>query len=254
MEKLKTIRQIWNKFMLKTNNIDRLMTDKIEDFILIQEQPIPIQIKNVTGIEDGKDRVLFIGNFNFDNEHKFFHQWAKIISLLSAKIINMGLLESRRKDLLKKASFDMLANGKWMLEFLLMDKWLKKQMCKLIGKTLLKQQAYIMNERGVREKESWQNCSYRFFRKNITKELLIQICWLIYIYNFDSQKKSLRFVAEKIELQQLEQTYIPFWLQNLGGLTGKFGNAQVENIDYYCSDLESEDSKNSEMGQTFSKR
>lgn len=237
--------------MLNTKSIDRIFTDKVEEYVLIQEQPIPIQIKNVTGIEDGKDRVLFIGNFNFDNEHKFFHQWAKIIGLLSARIINFDILEKRRTELFKKASFDMLANGKWMLEFLLMDKWLKKQLCKLIGKTLLKQQAYVLNERGIRKEKSWKNCTYRFFRKNITKELLIQICWLIYLYNFDSQKKSLKFVAEKIELQQLEETYIPFWLQNLAGLTGKSVSAQVENIDYYCSDLLSEDSKNSEMGKKF---
>lgn len=239
MEKLKEIRRIYNKFMMSTNSIDKLMTEKVEDYVLIQEQPLPILIKDTCGM--GGDRILYVGNFNFDNEHTFFHQWAKILSLLSSKLINMDLAEVRRRELLEKASFDMLAEGKWMLEFLMMDTWLKKQLCKLINKTLLKQQAYVM-VKDERILKKWKNCSYKFFRKNITKELLIQICHMIYLYNFDSQKKSLRFVVEKLGMKQLEETYIPFWLQNLDGLTGGFVSAQVPNIDYYCGDLENEGS------------
>jgi hypothetical protein len=243
MEKLKEIRKMWNKFMLKQNSIDRLLTDKVEDYVLIQEQPLPILIKDTCGM--GGDRVLYVGNFNLDNEHKFFHEWAKIIGLLSAKIINMQLSKKRKTELLRKADFDMLVEGKWMLEFLMMDKWLKKKLCKLIKDTLLKQQAYIMinNDRVIKK---WKNCSYRFFRKNITKELLIQICWYIYLYNFDSQKKSLKFVAEKMGMKQLEETYIPFWLQNMGGLTGKFVAAQAENTDSYLQELENRESQEEE--------
>jgi hypothetical protein len=235
MEKLKEIRRIWNNNHLKMNTIDRLLTDKVEDYILIQEQPLPILIKDLTGM--GGDRVLYVGNFTFDNEHKFFREWAMIISNLMSRLTNMELMESRRKELLEKANFHMLAEGKWIMEFLMMDDWLKKQLCKLLNKTLLKQQAYVLvgNDRVLKE---WNNCDYDFFKKNVTKELLIQICWLIYLYNFDSQKKSLRLITEKMGFQQLEETYIPFWLQNLTGLTGKFVLAQAGNIDYYCGDLQ----------------
>jgi len=230
MDTIKEYRKKFNEFALNRNamTIDRLMTDKLDDYIILEEMPLPIQVGN---------KILLIGNFTFDTEHKFFHEWAMIISGLSMKIMNMEIAESRRRELLEKGNFDLLANGKWMLEFLLMDKWLKKQLCKLIDKTLLKQQRYYINKMGKEVKEKWQNCSSRYFNKHITKEALIQICYLIYFYNFDSQKKSMAVLMEKMNIKELAEMYIPFWLQNLGGLKGGFLNVRLPSIDSLPKDF-----------------
>jgi len=220
------IREKWNDFMLDTKNINRLMTDKVEDYILLEEQPLPIRVGTKT---------IYIGNFNFKNENKFFQQWATILSNMSARIINMELADERKKELFEACSFDLLSNGKYMLEFLWMDKWLYKQLCKLIKNTILKQKQYKVIENKLKVKKL-RNCSYRYFKNNIKKETLIRMCWLIYLYNFDSQKKSLKMVVEKMNIKQLQETYIPFWLQNLGGLTGKFHTAPVPNGDWLSND------------------
>jgi hypothetical protein len=106
----------------------------------------------------------------------------------------------------------------------------------LIGKTVLKQQAYYLDRDLTRKKGKWTNCSYGYFKRNITKETLIQICFLIYFYNFDSVKKNLRLIVEKMNMSSLLETSIPFWLQNTPGLHGKFLLARVPSCDYVFSD------------------
>lgn len=227
MKLLSDIRKRYNGFMLDTKSINTIMTKKVEEYVLMNEQPLPIFIGN---------KVIYVGNFTYDTEQLFFRKWGMLIGALSAKIINMELSDVRRKELLERGNFELLANGKYMLEFLLMDNWLKKQICRLLKKTLLKQSCYIMTKEGIRKFRNWKNCSYRYFKKNITKETLIQMMFLIYMYNFDAQKKSLKLVAEKMQLKELAESYIPFWLQNLAGLEGKFQLAQVPSIDHVFRD------------------
>jgi len=227
MKVLEDIREKYNKFMLNTKSIDTIMTKKVEEYIIIQEQPIPVFIGN---------KVIYVGNFTYDNEQLFFRKYGLLLGALAAKIINMELSDVRRKELLEKGNFELIANGKYMLEFLLMDNWLKKHICRILKKTLLKQSCYIMTKEGIREFKNWKNCSWKYFKKWITKEKLIQICFLVYLYNFDAQKKSLKLVAEKMQLKELQESYIPFWLQNLAGLEGKFLLAQVPSIDYVFRD------------------
>ena len=216
------IKSGYKKFMKNTNNIDRLMTDKLDDFVLLEEPPQPITVGN---------KIIFVGTFNFNNEHRFFHDWAMLLSLLSARIINMELADERRKELLEQCNFDLITNGKYMLEFMWMDKFLKKNLCKLIGKTLLKQRFHVYNEvNGELTLMKWKNCSYAYFKENITTEKLIEICYLIFMYNFDSQKKSLRVLVDRLGIKHLEETYIPYWLENLAGLTGKFLTAPLPDI------------------------
>jgi hypothetical protein len=209
-------------------NVDKLMKDKVEDYILLDEQPLPIQVG---------DRTIFIGNLTYNNEHLFFNKWAQIVSALGAKIVNMELAEERRKELIEKASFNLLAEGKWLYEFLLMDKWLFNKLCALIDKIILKQQALYLTEERVRKKLKWKNCSLRYFKKYITKEKLIQICFLIYFYNFDSVKKNIEILVEKMCMKGLAETYMYSWLQNLDGLTGKSTSAQAPSIDYAFRDV-----------------
>ncbi len=210
-----------------SKNIDKLMKDKVEDYILLSEQPLPITIGN---------RTIFVGNFTFTNEHKFFNDWAEIISALGAKIVNMELAEERRKELLEKASFHLLAEGKWMYEFLSMDKWLFNKLCKLISKTILKQQAHYLTDERIRKKLKWKNCNLRYFKKHVEKEQIIQICFLVYFYNFDSVKKNVQVLVEKMSMAALVQTHMYSWLQNLGGATGTFQNAQVPSIESVWKD------------------
>ena len=227
MKVLEDIRDKYNNVMLSTRSINTILTKKVEEYIILEEQPLPVII--------GK-KVIYVGNFTYDNEQLFFRKYGLLLGAMASKIINMELSDVRRKELLERGSFDMIANGKYMLEFLLMDNWLKKNICKLLKKTILKQSCHIMTKKGIREFKNWENCSWKYFKKWVTKEAIIQICFLIYLYNFDAQKKSLKLVAEKMNLKQLQDTYIPFWLQNLAGLEGTFQLAQVPSIAYAFRD------------------
>lgn len=235
MNVLQIARKKFSEFILgQTNNISRLMTDKLDDFVLLQEAPFPVIVGN---------KIIYIGTFNYDTELKFFKKWSAILSNLAARIIKMDLANERRKELLEKGDFFLLANGKYLKEFLLMDKRLKKDMCRLLRDTVLKQQMYVMLEnQDKREIIKWRNCSYRYFKKWITSELLIQMAYMVYMYNFDSQKKSLKVIMARFNLKSLEETYIPFWLKNLPGLIGKFEHVQVPSIDAYSKEQENEKS------------
>ena len=224
---LHDLRKMVNETLLQKNSIDRLFTDKVEDYILIKEQPMPIRI--------GK-KTIFIGNFNIDTEIKFFEQWAQIISLMMGRICNWKLSEERKKELLAKNSFFMLAEGIIMKEFITRDKWFIKQIFKLIERTVLKQQAYFLNNVHERELINWTNCDIKYFRENVTSEELIQICYMIYLYNFDSVKKNAILFLDKMNMKALSETFIPFWLQNMPGLTGPFLRAQAPNIDWSFKD------------------
>jgi len=240
---LETIRQKSNEFMLDTNCINTILTKKIEDFILLEELPVPIQIG---------EKILYVGTFTFNNEQKFFKQWALLTSALKAQVLNWEMSVERSKELSERANFDLIAHGDWMLEFLLIDKKLKKAICKMLHKTLLKQEGWTYDEKKKeRVFKKWNDMSLRYLMKHINKEKIIQICWLIYLYNFDSVKKNLQIIVEKMGVQSLTETYIPFWLQNLAGLTGKFVTAQVEGGDLPSADwLNKDKEENDEEDDT----
>lgn len=218
---IKKMRDKINKVLSGAMSIDKLMKDKVEDYILIDEQPLPITVGN---------RTIFVGNMTYKNEHLFFNKWAEVVAAMGARIVNMQLAEDRRKELFENASFDLLAEGKWMYEFLTMDTWLFDKLCELIDKTILRQQAYYLTSARERKRIRWKNCSLRYFKKYITKEKLIQICYLVYFYNFDSVKKNIQILVDKMCMKDLAGTYMYTWLQNLAGATGKFAAAQAPSI------------------------
>ena len=90
MNYLKEIKKKFNEFMMGTHSVAKLMTDKVEDFRIIKELPMDITING---------RTIYVGNFNLENERKFFHEWASIIGLLCAKISNMEVTTERKKEL-----------------------------------------------------------------------------------------------------------------------------------------------------------
>lgn len=222
MSNFSGIRDAVNNWMLQKKSIDTLMTRKVEDYELIQEQPLPVRV--------GK-KTIFVGNFTLENEETFFTQWSKLVGLLTAQILDWDISDARKKELLGKNDFTQLKDGTVMLEFVMRSKWYWKELVKLLGKTLLKQQAYFIDLNDNRTLEKWDNCSYGYFRKNITKETLIQICYLIYFFNFDGVKKNLRFLAEKLNMSRLTETYTYFWLRNCPGLQGKYVSAQAPSPD-----------------------
>ena len=122
-------KQILNSVLKGTNNINRLMEDKLDDFILVNQPPEPIKLGRKT---------LYIGTFNLGNEHRFFHTWAKIIGLIETQIGLMQVHDDRKKELNSRAGFDLLANGTAMMEFVLMFKWIHNHLFNLFYKLLLK--------------------------------------------------------------------------------------------------------------------
>lgn len=218
-----------NDLLSGSQNIEKLMSDKVEDYILLEEQPMPIIIG---------DRTIFIGNFTWETEQSFFEKWAKIISLLGARIINYELSDARRKELLEKADFHLLGNAKYMLEFIMFDKWLFKQLCKLIDRHVLKQQRKYLVNNDIVKTLRWKNCSLRYFKKHITKEKLLQICYLIFFFNFTACRQNVTVLLDHMNMKSLGGTYMYNWLKNLRGVKIESGTAAPPSIDAVWKDSE----------------
>ena len=199
---LEKVRQEINDWLLGKSLINKLMTDKVNDFVLIEEQPLPIPIGN---------KIIYIGSLTLENNYKFWEEYGKILANIGLKFIN----------------FDLLSDGENLYKALMLHKKLYKELCKLIKKTILKQQSYYLNNKKERKKIEWTNCSYRYFKKHITIEKLIQICFSIYVYNFDAEKKNLKIILEKMDKKELMEVYMYFWLQNCDGLIGRFSAAHI---------------------------
>jgi hypothetical protein len=207
MKQLIDLREKISKILLGSNNVDRIMTDKVNDYILIEELPLSVLIGS---------RNIYVGNFTLENDYKFWHMYGKLLAHMQIEFIN----------------FDLLNDGVKMYEVISTHKKWYKGMIKIIKKTLLKQQGYFKDQMGEVKKHIWKNCTYRYFKKHITKEKLIQICFLIYLYNFDAVKKNFQIITTKMGAsgKQAMENYMYFWLQNLAGLTGKFQDAQLRNV------------------------
>jgi hypothetical protein len=134
-----------------------------------------------------------------------------------------------------KLNFDLLNNSENLYKALKLHDTLFKNICKTLYRTIIKQQGCFYNN-GEKKLIKWKNCSLRWFIKNMTTEKLLQICKLVYIYNFDAEKKNLQILLQSTRSQELGEMYIYSWLQNLTGLKGSFGNAQAPSIDYVFRD------------------
>lgn len=228
------LREWLNDFRMQGRNINRLFTQKLEDFEIIEELPVPVKIAG---------RTFYIGQFTVESEHKFFQEWTAIMSLLCATIAKMDLTTQRKEDLIRKADFSLLAQGAHLAEFLYLEGKIYKILTKLAWRALSLQQHYFRKQNASghnRKLVKWYNCSLWWFRKNVTKETLIQICFLTYLYNFDSVKKNVSVAIKKMGMEALSETYIAFWLQNLDGLTGKFVKPLQPDIDSVFNDTEND--------------
>ena len=191
------------------------MTDKVDDYILVEEQPVPIRVG---------DKTIYVGNFTMANHWKFWYAYMKMLVIIGVKNIN----------------FELLGNGEEIYKNCLIHKQLQRELTRLIGKYILKQQSYYRDEMGIKKTKKWRNCSRRYFKNHITNEKFIQICMLLYLYNFDSEKKNLSIVlgqvAPEADQKELMETYMYFWLHNLAGLTGKFLLQDLPNVDSWYDD------------------
>jgi hypothetical protein len=221
MQFLKDIKEL----LKLNNNIDKLMTDKVNDYTLIEEQPCAITI--------GK-KIIYVGNFTLENNYKFFNDYSKLMGQIGLKYVN----------------FDHLGNGKELYPLCLKNKKWYKGLLKIIGNTILKQQAYYLNDKKQRILLKWENCSIHYFKKNVSIEKLLQIVMIIYAYNFDAEKKNFKILVNREGLSQLTETYMYSWLLSLPGLTGKFQLAlyqKPESLDKeYQSMIEDTQIKNKE--------
>jgi hypothetical protein len=122
-------------------------------------------------------------------------------------------------------NFDLLSDGGELFKAIQLNKKLHKELCKLLHHTICKQQGYYLDGKTKERKHAnWKNMSLRYLMKNITIEKLIQMCFLVYLYNFDAVKKNNQILNFRLpaEGKQTMGTYMAYWLQNCTGLTGKF--------------------------------
>ena len=206
--------------MFKANTIEKLMSEKVEDYILIEELPMPVRIGMKT---------IYIGNFTLQNEHEFFLSFAKLMACVGLKHITM----------------DLLANGMNLYGYMAINKKLYRKMLELIGKTILKHQKYYheATDRNYR----LSKCSLSYFKKHITKEKLLQIFKLMHLYNWDAEKKNFKLLMGSLNSQAGTETYIYSWLRNLAGLMGKFSERQSINVDWWCDEQQNEQEQEAEQ-------
>lgn len=181
------------------NTIDKLMSDKVEDFHLIEEAPMPVFIGG---------RLMFVGNLTLENLYVFIDMCARIFA-------NVGI---------QLTSFDVLANSDEITRLIQTNKKTRKELYKLIKKSVLSNQDYYHSQLGQFVMSSYRlpKVTWSHFKRNVTLETLIQILFMVYTYNFDSVKKNFRIIAEKMAVSNLTENYIYSWLGNLGGLSGAF--------------------------------
>lgn len=201
--------------LLGKNSIDKLFTEAVNPYILIEEQPLPIQI--------GK-YIIFVGNLTLEKSYEFWNGWARILALLQTQTLN----------------FDLLSDGGELFKAIQLNKKLHKELCKLLYRTICKQQGYYLDSiTKERKHTNWKNISFRYLIKNITVEKLIQMCFLVYLYNFDAVKKNSQILNFRLPMEGKETmgTYMAYWLQNCTGLTGKFQLAQTLSPDLLSEEL-----------------
>lgn len=214
MNILQEARQKTHDLVSQINTVDRLMRDRLDPYVIIDELPLPIQIG---------EKIIYIGNLNLDNESYFFKHYAKILG-------NLGL---------QNMFIDLMKDGLELMKYLKVHDKLQNELLNLIGKVILKQQKWYYPKNDKTYKLN--KCSMSYFRHNISKEKLVQILFLIYIYNYDSLGKSLALIINKMGAKGTTLTYMYSWLENLAGVSGNFLLSQLPNLDWHNKEQQDSD-------------
>jgi hypothetical protein len=200
--KLKEIKNKIEMLLKGTNNINSLMRDRVDPYILMEEVPVPIQVGQ---------QIIWVGNFTITNNFKFWQGYGRILALIGIDFKN----------------FDLLVSGQDLFKKLMAHKKLYKELLKLIHKTICKQQSYYLEQFPnitKRKLKKWKNCSLKYFINHMTIEKLLQICRIVYMYNFSSEKKNLEILLFQLpqEGKAIMGSYMSSYLENMVGLIGKF--------------------------------
>lgn len=179
------------------SNIDDLLENKVKDYELIEEMPMRVWI--------GKESIL-VGNFTLHNSHRFFNEYGRLMAHLGLKYVN----------------FDHLGDGSELYMLCMKNRKWYKGMIRIIKRTILRQQGYLLDTVRRRQEVTWKNCSERYFVRHVSIESLLQIVKLVHLYNFDAEKKNFQILLGSLDTGPLTETYMYSWLRNLPGLTGKF--------------------------------
>lgn len=185
--------------MLQRPSIDKLLRDKVDDYIIIRELPLPIKIG---------DRTIYVGTFTLETQDVFFKEYVKLLAMIGARHGNLEL------------GIKFLSNGAELYKLLSNDKKVRKSIYRLIKSTILEKQNYLDPISGKLFR--LPKVSLGYFRKHVTIDEVMQICMLIYIYNFDATRRSLNILMGEMGVQLSGANYTFSWLQNLAGLSGKF--------------------------------
>jgi hypothetical protein len=198
----KKVYEFWNNIQ----SIDKLLKDKVDPYVIIQEYPCPIAIGS---------QVWWVGTFSMQNEAEFFREWAEILSRVG----------------LQHLFLDLLKDGLELYKYMKLYDKVQKELLKLLYNILKKQQYFYCESNNKLYKTN--KVSWRYFKKYITKEAIMQICFIIYTYNYDASKNSLTLIARRSALGEMSETCMYSWLQNCTGLTGKFLIDQLPSYDWY---------------------
>lgn len=216
---LKDLHNRTKEIISGVKTIDKLMSDKVDPYIIVDELPIPIQIGH---------KIIYVGNLNLANEQYYHVNFAKILG-------NLGM---------QHLLFEMMSDGIELITYIKTNEALNKDLTKLVIKTILKQQKWYYPKNDKIYKLN--KCSWRYMKNYLTKEKLIQMILLIYLYNYDSLGKSLPLVINKMDAGGISETYMYSWLSELAGVSGNFLQSQLPNLSWYNKEqaqAEKEESK-----------
>lgn len=263
-------KEAWDKYesMLHANGshvIDEIMSERVADYYLMSERPFAVHVG---------EKIFYIECFTLENEQEFFERYVAMMTVVGFQSIN----------------FDLLNNPKNLYECLMASKVFYKRLLDVIGCAIVKNQdkydqdimlvdkkydamvAHVkrmitlspsfgkskrlskkidkINTLREREKDIFRKGLTRYFSEHVSKETLIQICLLVYLYNFDSvQKKNLSLLLEKMSGEgknatHRSRTYIWSWLKNLAGLREKYTENRYRKLNALFNDGANVESKN----------
>ena len=115
----KKIKNFYSRFVSGANSIDKLMSDKLDDYLIVEDLPLPVKIGAKT---------IFIGNLTRQTYRNFLRKYAECMSLLGCEKLNIMMLSDHNE--LKK--------------FLIIDSQLEKRFIKIIKEIVLKEQDYYI--------------------------------------------------------------------------------------------------------------
>jgi hypothetical protein len=215
LDTMKESRRLMQEYLFEKPSIDKLLKNKVDDYIILREIPLPVIIG---------EKKIYVGTFALETQDIFFTEYTKLIALIAARHAGLEL------------GIKLLANGKSLYPLIIKDMLVRTFIYRLINKTILKKQNYV--DPITNKVYKIKKVSLGYFKKHVTIEGVIQILMLAYIYNFDATKRSLNIIMGEMGASQVSEVCLSTWLANLAGLSGNFLKDQSMSLDAYIIDLQ----------------